>query len=287
MHSQQKLLLQFQQNEITEHHTYLRLAMSTRNLHNRKILERIAEDERAHYDFFFAHTKTNVQPVRRKVFVYYWIARIFWLTFGVKLMERGEEHAQEEYAKISAIMPHIDKIIDDEKRHENDLLSMIQEKKLQYIGSIVLGLNDALVELTGTLAWITFAFQNTQLIALSGLIMGIAASCSMAASEYLSKRTEKDRSEAIQSAIYTGIAYIGTVILLILPFLLLANCFVALGVSLVIALCIIAVFNFYISIAKDLSFKARFFEMAGLSMGVALFSFGIGYVIRVFLGVEV
>jgi len=50
---------------------------------------------------------------------------------------------------------------------------------------------------------------------------------------------------------------------------------------------IILVFNFYISVAKDLPFKQRFFEMAGISLGVAVISFIIGHFVRLFLGVDV
>ena len=92
----------------------------------------------------------------------------------------------------------------------------INEERLNYTGSIVLGLNDALVELTGTLAGLTFALQNTKLTALAGLITGIAASFSMAASEYLSQRSEGESERASTSALYTGVAYICTVALLIL-----------------------------------------------------------------------
>ena len=93
----------------------------------------------------------------------------------------------------------------------SQLLSMLDEEALKYMGSVVLGLNDALVELTGALAGLTFAFQNTKLIALTGLITGISASLSMAASEYLSSRADGEEN-AGRSALYTGIAYIITVI---------------------------------------------------------------------------
>ena len=105
-----------------------------------------------------------------------------------------------------------------EEEHEKALISILDEDRLKYIGSMVLGLNDALVELTGSLAGFTFAMQNTKLIALSGLIIGISATFSMASSEFLSARSE-GRKDAFKSCLYTGIAYIITVILLILPYL--------------------------------------------------------------------
>ena len=84
---------------------------------------------------------------------------------------------------------------------------MLDEERLQYVGSVVLGMNDALVELTGSLAGFTFAMQNTRLIALAGLIIGISATFSMASSEFLSVKSE-GRTDALKSCLYTGIAYL-------------------------------------------------------------------------------
>ena len=164
---------------------------------------------------------------------------------------------------------------------------MIEEKKLEYVGSIVLGLNDALVELTGTLAGLTFALQNTRLIAIAGLITGIAASFSMAASQYLSTKADNNGSNAIASSFYTGLAYIFTVVILILPYFLFTNYFICLGLTLTLAVLVILFFNYYISVAKDLNFSKRFWEMFIISMGVAAFTFGIGYLVRIFLGIDI
>jgi len=72
-----------------------------------------------------------------------------------------------------------------------------------------------------------------------------------------------------------------------MPYLLFTNYYLDLAISLTTAVVIIAVFNYYISVAKGESFRARFTEMAGLSLSVAAFSFVIGYFIRIWLGVEV
>jgi VIT1/CCC1 family predicted Fe2+/Mn2+ transporter len=163
---------------------------------------------------------------------------------------------------------------------------MLDEELLQYVGSIVLGLNDALVELTGALAGFTLALGNPRLISLTGLVTGIAASFSMAASNYLSNRAENNPN-AGKSALYTGIAYLITVVLLILPFILLGNPFFALAITLSTAVLIIFFFNYYLSVAKDLDFIHRFLEMALISLGVAALSFGIGYLLKNVMGVDV
>lgn len=282
-----KQLLGFQRNEITEHHIYTRLAQKLKSPENRTILEKIAADEYKHYNMWKQYTQTDVQPNQLALWFYYWISRIFGFTFGIKLMERGEESAQVNYGLMKEHIPEIDVFIHDEEAHEEALIAMLDEESLRYAGSIVLGLNDALVELTGALAGFTLALQNTQLIALSGMITGVAAALSMGASEYLSTRSEETDKDPLKASIYTGVAYIITVIVLILPYLIFDNYYVCLAFALTAAVLIIAIFNYYISVARDVPFRRRFLEMAGVSLGVATFSFILGYFIRTALGVEV
>ena len=277
----------FQQTEITEYHIYKRLAQRIKSQENAKILARIAEDELHHFNGWKKYTNEDVQPRWFFVWFYYLVSILFGFTFGIKLMEMGEQAAQGNYAAVAQEIPEAAKYQQEENEHEEKLIGMLDEERLQYAGSVVLGLNDALVELTGALAGLTLALQNVKLIALSGLITGIAASMSMAASEYLSTRSEKTSKQPVRAAIYTGIAYIITVTLLILPYLLFENYYLDLGIALTTAVIIIAVFNYYISVAKGESFRERFLEMAGLSLSVAAFSFVIGYFIRTWLGIEI
>jgi vacuolar iron transporter family protein len=281
-------VLIFQRTELTEYHIYSKLAKKISTPENAKILQQIADDELRHYNGWKKYSGQEIQPDRIKLWFYYLVSRVLGFTFGVKLMEGGEEAAQKNYAEIAAVIPEAAQFLHEEDIHEEQLIGMLDEERLRYAGSVVLGLNDALVELTGALAGLTLALQNGKLIALSGLITGIAASLSMAASEYLSTRSEKTEKDPVRAAIYTGIAYVFTVSLLVLPYLISPNTFfVDLAITLTTAVIIIAVFNYYISVARGESFKARFAEMAILSLSVAAFSFGIGYLIRLWLGVNV
>ncbi|MEA3309006.1 MAG: VIT1/CCC1 transporter family protein [Chloroflexota bacterium] len=280
-------LLTYQQNEITEYQIYQRLAAIEKSPANRAVLQRIAADELRHARIWQQYTGQEAPPRRWLLWKYYLISRFLGLTFGLKLMERGEEGAQENYAELSRIVPVAEDIMREEHEHEQALLALLNEELLHYVSSIVLGLSDALVELTGALAGFTLALQNTQLIALTGSITGIAAAFSMGASEYLSTKAEEGVKTPLKAALYTGSAYIVTVLLLILPYLLLDNYFVCLGFTLLAALVIIAVFNYYISVAQEVSFRQHFFEMSGLSLGVAGLSFLVGFLVRTFLGVEI
>lgn len=282
-----KIASSFQRNEMTEFHIYNKLAGLSRDKNNSKVLSDIAEEEHKHYTKWKEYTGKDVKPDTIKYLKYILIARIFGVTFAIKLMENGEKKAQHVYAGISSVMPEAVNIINDENKHEQELIRMIDEEKLRYIGAIVLGLNDALVELTGTLAGLTFALANSRLIGIAGLITGIAASLSMAASEYLSTRSEGKDKNAGKSAFYTLVTYFGAVVVLVLPYLILNNYLLALFFTLCGAAVLIFLFTFYFSVVKDISFKERFLEMLGISFGVAGLSFVIGLVVRFALGVNI
>jgi vacuolar iron transporter family protein len=280
-------LLLSQKFEISEYFIYRKLSDSIPETKNKKILLSISNDELKHYNIWKKYTQEEVNPSKFLVFKYYLISKIFGLTFGLKLMEKGEEKAQINYGEISKFIPEAKTIIKDENTHEHALLGLLDEERLRYVGSIVLGLNDALVELTGALAGLTLALQNSQLVAMAGTVTGIAASFSMAASEYLSTKSESEGKNPLRASIYTGIAYIFTVLFLIFPYLVLSNLYLSLAWTLVNATIVIFLFTYYISVAKDYSFRKRFLEMASISLGVALLSFGIGFLVRMFFGIEV
>lgn len=276
-----------QKNEITEYHIYYNIAKLVKDEKNKKVLYDIANEELKHANFWQTITKKEIRPNRWKIFKFTLFAKVLGFTFAIKLMEKGEEQAQINYLEISEYIPEAEQIARDEEKHENELIDLLDEERLNYVGSIVLGLNDALVELTGSLAGLSFALQKTNLIAAVGIITGIAASLSMGASEYLSTKTEGNTETALKSSLYTGVAYIFTVIFLVLPYFIFENYLLALMSTLIIGVLIILLFNYYVSTAKDLPLKKRFFEMTFLSLGIAAFSFVIGIIIRITLGVDI
>jgi len=273
-------------NELTEAIVYGDLARRHPDGHNRDLLARIAADERGHAEQLAGLLGEEARPRRFKAARVIFISRLLGLTFGLKLMEKGEGRAGDVYRAFAGVSPELIRIAGEEDEHETALLSLLDDERLNYMGAIVLGLNDALVELTGALAGFTFALNGSRLIAMTGLITGLAAAMSMAASAFLSARADGDAKARHpgKTACYTGIAYVCTVIVLILPYLLLPNVKAALAVMLGSALGIIALFNFYLSVAKDAPFRKSFLEMAGISTFVAAVSFGIGYLLNHTLG---
>ena len=179
------------------------------------------------------------------------------------------------------------KVTDVSEKDAKELYNMLDEERLHYIGAMVLGLNDALVELTGAIAGVTFALANTRLVALTGIITGVSATFSMAASNYLAERADNN-PKALKSSIYTGMAYLITVALLVLPYLLFPTHMyvVAFAVMIVTVIFIIMFFNYYISVAKEEPFLKNFVTMAVISLSVAVISYIIGILAKELLGIE-
>ncbi|WP_417362232.1 VIT1/CCC1 transporter family protein [Gallaecimonas pentaromativorans] len=282
----QKALIQ-QQNEINDYSIYTLLARHEPDPHNVKLLHKIAEEEKAHYHFCRTITGKELKASRPLVLFYLILIKLLGTSFAAKFMESREVDAEAFYLDLAKDIPEAKQIYDQETRHENRLLTLLHDKKLNYAGAIVLGMNDALVELTGTLCGVALAFSKTATVGVTGLIMGIAASLSMAGSAYLeSKESPVDAIDPKLYALNTGLAYIGTTALLVAPYFIFGSMALALGTMFVFAVLVIWLYSFYISVAKDAPFGSRFISMMALTFGVALISFGIGFAAKRYMGVD-
>src|SRR5512136_2952510 len=174
-----RAVLASQKGEITENGIYRALALKASEAGNRKVLEEIAAVEQGHYGFFRSFTGTDIAPDRIRIAFYLLIYHIFGITFSLKLMERGEKRAQKLYRDLLPVVPGLDAVLLDEEGHEKALIGLIDERRFQYTGVIVM----------------------------AGLITGIAAALSMGSAEYLSTKSEGGERNPLRAAMYTGIAY--------------------------------------------------------------------------------
>ncbi|MFC1930936.1 VIT1/CCC1 family protein [Chloroflexota bacterium] len=282
-----KKVLAVQRAEITEHFIYGRLSQSVKSPHNKGILKRIAKDELSHHDFWTKYSGESATPDSFKIWLYFIISKVFGITFGIKLMEEGEEKAQKTYTEIARFVPEAADIVRDENRHEKQLIGLIDEERLEYTGDIVRGLNVALVELTGTLAGLTLAIPETRLIITAGMIAGLVMVLSVGSTEYLATKTGKSVNSPFKAVLYGGLTNLFTVIFLIFPYFIFTNIYISLGFMILNAIVVILLFSFYIAVAQEISFRKRFLEMSLISLGVAALAFVIGLLARTFLHIGV
>lgn len=274
-------------NEATDQRVYQALAKQATTEKNRQTLERMARDEATHCAVWQSYTGVEARARMFRVWLFTVLGKIFGLVFVINLLEKGEDDSAGGYGVLLEELPEVRSIMEDEIRHEEQLAAMIHEEKLSYISSMVLGLNDALVELTGALAGFTLALDNNRMVGMAGFITGVAATLSMAASEYLSKKADTSEKHPLKAATYTGVAYMFTVAFLLLPYIVFDNPLTALGFCLLDAGLIILGFTYFVSVVRKESFLRGFTEMLTISFSVAGISFLIGWAARSWLNLDV
>ncbi|UCD09714.1 MAG: hypothetical protein JSU79_03460 [Dehalococcoidales bacterium] len=283
----EKKIINAQKTEITEYYIYDRLSHSVKSERNREILQRISKDELKHHNLCNYYTCIEVKPSRFKIWLYYAISRIFGITFGLKLMERGEDKAHTAYQQLAEAIPEVEEVIRDEERHGNELIDLIDDERLEYSSDIVRGLNVALVEITGALAGFTFALQDKNLVLTAGLIIGVTVSLSTTSTEYIATKSSTSLKSPLKSAFYAWLANIVAIAFLLLPYLIFNDLYLALGIMILNAVIIIFILTFYLSVAREASIMKMFLEMIAISLGIAALAFGIGFLAREFLHIHV
>lgn len=280
-------IFQAEQGELTDYKVYLFLSEKSKGK-NKETISKIAQEELKHYNYLKEITKKDASTNSLVLFFYRILSSLFGVTFMIKLFERKEVNSADFYESLAEQYPNFKEIEEDEERHEKELIDLIEEERLNYVSSIVLGLNDALVEITGTIAGLTSALQNSTAIGVSALITGVAASLSMAASEYISKKVDVSTERSpLKSSVYTFISYFIAVLLLVIPFFFISNYYVGLVLSIVIGFVIILLFSYYVSIVQDRTFRSIFLQMFLIVIGVVAVTFLLGYISRKLFNISV
>ena len=274
-------------NELTEYIVYHRLAQMEKNPGNRAALERLSAQEKAHYEFWKSLLPdAQVKKIRARwytVFEISFLRILFGVTFITKFLETHEAGAVQKYQDIAGSIPeshqaHFAQIIEDEKSHERALISQLKEKRVSYMGFIVLGLADAIVEITGVHAGFLGVTGSTLIAGVAGIIVGFSAAISMGSAGYLQAKQDTDKS-AILSGFLTWASYFCSVILLALPYFLIRVMVPAFIVSTSMGILLVAGFTFYGAIVFDRKFWREFFETVGLMLATALATFLLGVVV--------
>lgn len=220
------------------------------------------------------------------------VRALFGLTFTAKLLESREKRMISLYSAFlekvedPAIRERIAAILEHENLHESRLIGQVQEEKIQFLSSIVLGLNDGLIELTGALVGFAFALRRPSLVAVTGSIAGIAASLSMAASAYMQAHHEEGKDPR-KAALYTGLSYLAVVAVLVTPFGFASTIAVALPVLAAEVLLIVAGASVFTSVILERNWGRQFLEMLLFSVGVAAIAFAIGQAFRAVSGISI
>jgi VIT1/CCC1 family predicted Fe2+/Mn2+ transporter len=263
------------------------LAKIEKNEERKKILENFGKMEHEHYIFWKSLMKkemkdSSLDNIRIKLFILF--KYIFGLIFTIKLMERNEKKVIEEYKKLlnkfeGETKQKLELIIKDEIEHENFWMNQIKDETTRYLGFIILGLADAIIEITGVHAGFLGVTASTIIAGIAGLVVGVSASLAMASAAYLQAKQSEGSNPRI-SAIYTGVFYILAAVALATPYFMTHDMLVAFLSSLAIAVMLIGFFNFYSSVIFERKFAKEFLT----STTIILVTASIAFIVGEFLG---
>ncbi|MEM3742115.1 MAG: VIT1/CCC1 family protein [Nitrososphaerota archaeon] len=281
-------------SEFRDYMVYLALLRSERDPNRKEILKRIASQEYEHYLFWRKLSGECITKISRiHIYTILLVRIIFGLTFTLKLLEGHESKTITEYRKVMEKFVEdehrreLEMLIQDEIEHERYFMNQIDEKILRYTGFIVLGLADSIIEITGVYAGFLGATSSTTVAGIAGLLVGFAASISMAAASYLqAKAQESMKNSPILSALITGLTYIGSVGALSTPYFLLKNILHAFITSVSIAIALTFVFTFYTSIVNEKKFSRELIESVFLILGTGLATYLFGEFLGEIFGIK-
>jgi len=287
-----KLAAKSARDEYTDGRVYQTLSRHEKNQSFKKALEDLARGEQSHYEFWKAYTHdTAVKVNRLKVYFTLLLRLTLGLTFTMKFLERHEDALHERYRQMVKNIPPADKarfeaMMEEEEHQESYLMGEIHEGRVKYMSFIVLGLADAVVEISGIHAGSLGIYAKTELAGLAGVVAGMAASIAMASAAYAQAKQGFEGS-AKWSAIYTGVSYMFTAIFLALPYFLTRSMTTALGISLVVGVTLVAAMTYYDTVISARKFKRQFGEIAGIILAASFALYIAGTLIRQLLGIPI
>ncbi len=256
------------------------------------VLMHLSGTENEHYQFWKRYAP-DAEPKLDRIKLYWvlFLRRVLGLTFASRFLDRHESSVVKEYRGLAALIPQADKpafekMVADEEEHEKEFAQKIESEAIRYISFIVLGLADALVEITGIHAGSLGIYNKTEYAGLAGVVAGGAASLAMASAAFAQAK-QGFQGSARLSAFYTGISYFVTAIILATPYFLTPVMVYALSTSLTLAVIILALISYYSTVISGKPFARDFLEILLIMFGVTAALYFFGYVIRVGFGITI
>jgi len=282
-------------DEYTDHLVYKRLADSSRTKDPKlkNILNTLSDTEMRHFEFWrkYLPPGTQIKPNTLTVYVTLLLRFIFGNAFAIKYLEKHETNVIRRYKSIKNSIPEADQrefdaMVLDEEEHENTWMDQLQGRYLKYISFVILGLADAIVEISGIHAGSLGIYHSTKITGLAGIVAGASASIAMASAAYAQAKQGFQGSPTV-SALFTGGSYFIKAIVLAAPYFFTQSQAVAIATSITLAILIIAFVSYYNSIVSNSHFLRDFSELAGIMLGASAALFLFGLLIRSVFGITI
>jgi VIT1/CCC1 family predicted Fe2+/Mn2+ transporter len=288
----QRIAIEACEDELRDKTVYARLARSfeNKNHNHNQIFTQLADTEEKHYTFWRKYCpNTENKPSKIRIWLVLYLRFLFGTTFAIKLLERHEAKDIEKFTSIARMIPTEDKpkfdeMLEDELSHEKGFRDQIESSYVKYLSFVVLGLADAIVEISGIHAGSLGIFNSTEITGLAGVVAGAAASIAMASAAYAQARQGFLGSASV-SAFFTGVSYFISAVILASPYFITKEMVVAMATSLVLAAFIVAVTTYYNSVISERRFLKDFLPLIGIMLVATAALYVFGNVVRLFTGI--
>jgi VIT1/CCC1 family predicted Fe2+/Mn2+ transporter len=280
-------------HEFTDSTLYDRLALTVdKDGSFASVLRQLSATERKHYEFWRRYVP-NEEPRLDRIKVY-WILLLRYvlgLTFASRYLDRHEASVVKEYKGLEGMIPESDRVpfdemVADEQQHENEFAQKIETSAVRYISFVVLGLADALVEISGIHAGSLGLYDRTEIAGLAGVVAGAAASLAMASAAFAQAK-QGFHGSARLSAVYTGVSYFVSAVVLATPYFLTSSMVYALGASLSFAVVIVAFVTYYSTVISNRPFLRDFLEIVAIMFGATVALYFFGYFVGLRVGIRI
>jgi len=212
MENLEKVVIKFYVNEITDYYTYSELAKTVKDKELKDIFDFIASIEMKHAEFWKGVLERRNIPVPTvkkggfKLALIKFLSKVLNPVLIVSFLELGESSATENYYKFlqenfltDEEKEELKKIITDELEHEAIFEKEAEKLGISNIRDFILGMNDGLVEIMGVITGMSAVYVNSpHIVALSGLIVGVAGALSMGIGAFISVRSQRQVNEALR-----------------------------------------------------------------------------------------
>lgn len=256
------------------------------------VLKHLSATERKHYEFWRKYVPGE-QPKLDRVKLYWvlFLRRVLGLTFASRYLDRHETSVVKEYQAIAELVPEADReafdeMVADEQEHEQEFARKVESSAIRYISFVVLGLADALVEISGIHAGSLGIYDRTEVAGLAGVVAGAAASMAMASAAYAQAKQGFSGSAKL-SAVYTGVSYFVSAVFLAMPYFLTSSMVYALSVSLGLAVVMLALTTYYSTVIGNKPFTKDFLEILAILLGATVVLYLFGYAVRLETNIKV
>jgi vacuolar iron transporter family protein len=293
-------------SEIFHHHVFDKLASIEKDAKVKSILEKLSKFEVEHSRIWKEIPGLRKRPSKDTTNPFLInaigaVRRVIGLELTIKIMEY-EEVALEaklhqelnQFGLDSAEKRVFNKIKKSEERGENPLKDNILKYSavLNNIRSIVLGMNDGLVEILGAVSGFAVALRQPLIVVVAGSIVAIAGTLSMAGGSYLSIEYEKSlykkkNESSTAAALYTGIAYIIGSAFPLIPFIFGLTGYYAIALSVIVTAIVLTFASTLISVVSDTSISQRIIRTLLISLGIVAVSIALGIYARNVLHINI